>query len=101
MKALLLASALATLVPGAGVTFAADPSVPPALRDGGACFEQARVFDRTLQAVVPSLEQASERPSSRIEEATQTRNRGITACLEGRVQEGVQRLEQAVIILRS
>jgi hypothetical protein len=101
MKALLLASALASPVLGVGVALAADPSVPPALRDGGACFEQARAFDRTLQAVVPSLDQASENPSPTIEQATDTRNRGITACLEGRVQEGVQALEQATGMLRS
>jgi Spy/CpxP family protein refolding chaperone len=48
MRTFLLASALAGTVLGVGAASAASPNVPAALRDGGACFEQARVFDRTL-----------------------------------------------------
>ena len=101
MRTLLLASALAGTALGVGVASAASPSVPPALRDGGACFERAREFDRTLQATAISLDKATENPSPRVEQATEIRNRGIVDCLEGRVQQGVSAIEQAIETLRS
>jgi hypothetical protein len=99
MRTLLVASALASTALSVGAASAASPSVPPALRDGGACFERARVFDRTLQAAFPSLDAAAETPSPRLRQATETRNQGITACFEGRVQEGADMIEQATSML--
>jgi cytochrome c556 len=65
------------------------------------CFREAMQFDQAVTAMSGgNLAQDVANPSPKLKEATDLRNQGIEACQQGRRQEGVQLIQQAIAMLQ-
>jgi nitrogen-specific signal transduction histidine kinase len=93
-KTILIAAAVGVLA-GASLLTAQTAQAQRA-----SCFREAMQFDHAVTAMGGNLAQEIANPSPKLKEATDLRNQGVEACQQGRRQEGVQMIQQAIATLK-
>ena len=91
-KTILIAAAVGALAGASLLTAEA------AQAQRASCFREAMQFDQAVTAM-GNLQQDIANPSPKLKEATDLRNQGVEACQQGRRQEGVRMIEQAIATL--